>query len=217
MNTDMNNWEQTSTELFWTEIAPAEHVLQVYENDSVFLDALAGFVGGGINTGDGVIVIATRPHLDALEARLSSLGVNVPSLIAHDSYIPLEANEMLAKFTVDGWPDEELFIETLSGIICRAVKGGRSIRAFGEMVAILWAQGNKDATVHLELLWNRLCEDVELSLFCAYPKSGFADEMDSSMMHICNAHSHLVKGSGISLTEMRYQVTLCDALGVIAI
>lgn len=207
MRQELNDWASTTPDIFWSEIAPAEHVLQIYENDAVFLDALAGFVGGGINAGDAIIVIATRQHLDALEARLTSFGVHVRALIDNGRYIPLDASDTLAKFMVDGWPDEQLFIAAVSGIIRKAANGGRRIRAFGEMVALLWAKGHNGATVHLEHLWNKICENVELSLFCAYPKSGFTQDMNTSIMHICGAHSHQIKGSGITLTEIQYQPT----------
>ncbi len=51
-------WQKSNTDAFWSEIASCDHVVQIYENDGVFVDALAGFVGGGINTGECVIVIA---------------------------------------------------------------------------------------------------------------------------------------------------------------
>jgi NAD(P)H-hydrate repair Nnr-like enzyme with NAD(P)H-hydrate epimerase domain len=57
------NCNLAKSEIFWGEIAPCDHVLQIYEDDDIFLDALTGFVGGGINAGDAVIVIATATHL----------------------------------------------------------------------------------------------------------------------------------------------------------
>src|ERR1700755_1434322 len=110
----MNNttWKRTSADIFWGEIAPCDHVVQIYENDGIFLDALAGFVGGGINCGDGVIIIATRGHLDALERRLLSYGVHIDTLVAEGLYVALDAELVLSKFMVDGWPDERLFTQT---------------------------------------------------------------------------------------------------------
>src|SRR5688500_4020280 len=105
----MNNWKKIDTDIFWGEIAPTDHVLQIYENDEVFLDALAGFVGGGINAGDCVIVIATDAHLQALNNRLSSYGVHVPTLVSDERYVPLNAEATLSRFMVNGWPDETLF------------------------------------------------------------------------------------------------------------
>jgi hypothetical protein len=34
--------------IFWGEISPCEHIAQFYDTDAVFLDTLAGFIGGGL-------------------------------------------------------------------------------------------------------------------------------------------------------------------------
>ena len=199
-----SDWHQSKSDVFWGEIAPCDHVVQIYEDDEVFIDVLAGFVGGGINAGDCVIVIATDSHLKALESRLKNFGVHVDSLIYNNCYIPLDAEKTLAKFMVNGWPDETLFMDVVSKLLTRARKNKRNVRAFGEMVALLWAQGQCGATVHLEHLWNKFCENEIFCLFCAYPKSGFTEDMKVSMQNLCGAHSKMIHASDKPLTELLY-------------
>ena len=189
------NWTSIPADIFWGEIAPCDHVVQVYENDAYFLDALAAFVIGGFEAGETSIVIATDRHLKALSSLLLKNGYEVGQLIARNLYIPVDANETLARFMINGWPDETLFAETVSALLNKAEYGKRKIRAFGEMVAILWAEGLNGATVHLEHLWNNFLAQKKFPLFCAYPKSGFTDDMGSSIYHICREHSKLISGS----------------------
>ncbi len=203
--TNMSDWELCKADIFWGEIAPCDHVLQIYENDGVFLDTLAGFVGGGINAGDCCIVIATTVHLEALESRLTNYGIQVHDLISESRYIPLNAEETLSKFMVNDWPDEALFNKTISGVIEKSGGSDRRIRAFGEMVALLWAKGNNGATVQLEYLWNKFCEKQSLCLFCAYPKSGFTDDIGRSVMHVCHSHSKMIGETNKQLTEITYK------------
>jgi hypothetical protein len=208
MKMDNNElWKKSDTDIFWAEIAPCEHIVQIYESDEVFLDALTGFVGGGIKTNESVIVIASQAHLNSLHERLNSYAIRVDDLISEERYIPLDADLILSKFMVNNWPDEELFIKTVASLMGSLRKHDRPIRAFGEMVAILWAKGNSGATVYLEHLWNRFCEKAAFCLFCAYPKNGFTEDMNSSMQHICSAHSKMIKGSGSSLTALQYKST----------
>lgn len=200
-----DNWRHSKADVFWGEIAPCDHVIQIYENEGIFLDALSGFVGGGINSGDCCIIIATESHVAALENRLSSYGIKVDNLISEKRYVPLNAEETLSKFMVNGWPDEHRFNKTVSELIEEFSCDNRRIRAFGEMVAILWAQGYNGATVQLEHLWNKFCEKQSFCLFCAYPKSGFTEDINTSIMHICGSHSKMISGSEKQLTEVTYK------------
>ena len=121
-----------------------------------------------------------------------SQGFDIAAVAATDQYIALDADEALAKFMRKGWPDDELFQNFIEQLLARAQSRGRRVRAFGEMVAILWAQGNNGATVRLEHLWNRMCHDKTFSLFCAYPRSGFTQSTIASIKEIFDAHSRLV-------------------------
>ncbi|HUQ70200.1 MAG TPA: MEDS domain-containing protein [Planctomycetaceae bacterium] len=178
-----------AVDVFWGEIAPSEHLVQFYSDDVAFLDSLEGFVAGGIKAGDAVIVIATPSHHDALEERLAAQGVDLDTAIARMEYFPLDAEITLSRFMVNGWPDEARFNQVVTDVIAAARRDGKRVRAFGEMVAVLWAQGHSGATVRLEHLWHKYCQADGLSLFCAYPKSGFTKDAEDSLGEICAAHS----------------------------
>ncbi len=180
--------------VFWGEIAPCEHMVQIYGDDDVFLDALEGFVAGGLHKGDAVVIIATASHRIALERRLLAQGVDLLGVRAHEQYIALDVEETLAKFMVKGWPDDELFKQVITAVLTRARLSGRRVRAFGEMVAILWGRGENGATVRLEHLWHKLCQAEAFSLFCAYPKIGFTQDAEASIRDICAAHSKVIAG-----------------------
>lgn len=198
------NWQIKNADVFWGEVAPCQHLLQLYENENVFLSTLEGFVKNGFDSGESVIVLATRAHLQTLQIRLQFQGYKLSSLKAKDLFIPLEANEALAKFMVNDWPEEALFIPFVSSVISRASAGGRKVRAFGEMVALLWENGLSGATVHLEQLWERYLHKEPLNLFCAYPKSGFTRDAHLSLQDICACHSMLIAGDSKPTTEIFY-------------
>jgi hypothetical protein len=182
----------SGTNVFWGEIAPYEHIAQFYEHEGVLLDTLVGFIGGGLKAGESAIVIATTEHLKVLEERLAASSVDVATARSRDQYITLVAEEALAMFMVKQWPDDKLFSDLVTELIERARVKGRRVRAFGEMVALLWARGDEAATIRLEYLWHQICQSQKFSLFCAYPKTGFTEDPSKSIDQICAAHSRII-------------------------
>jgi hypothetical protein len=186
---------QYSTGLFWKKAASCEHVVQLYRDEKILLDALEGFVGNGLRADDqGVIVIATAGHLHELEKRIRAGGIDVDRVRWQNRYFALLAEEFLRGFMVNGWPDEEMFVEAIGDIIERARGSGREVRIFGEMVAVLWGRGLFSATVRLEQLWSKLTQSEDLRVFCAYPAG---DELSRAPMpfdDICAEHSRVIPG-----------------------
>lgn len=193
MISNSSDCRHRQAEIFWGEIAPCEHSVQIYDEDGAFLDCLAGYVSGGLTAGEAVVIIAKPAHLHSLEFRLRAKGMNLPAAGMKGQYFSFDAEESLSKFMVQGWPDEGLFKQFVDSLLSRARgKSNRRVRAFGEMVAILWAEGHHGATVRLEHLWHQLCQEADLSLFCAYPKAGFTQDADTSIRAICDAHSKVI-------------------------
>ena len=186
------NFQSGDSSIFWGEIAPCEHIAQFYEHDAVLLDTLTGFIAGGLKAGEGTIVIATAEHLKAIDERLVESGVDVAAAQLRDQYITLGADEALSRFMVNRWPDDQLFADLVAELINRARGNGRRVRAFGEMVALLWARGDAAATIRLEHLWHNICQSQLFSLFCAYPKTGFTEDPSESLAEICAVHSKII-------------------------
>ena len=102
----VEKWETSNIQVFWGEIAPCDHLVQVYENEKIFLDTLEGFAGTGFLANDSVVIIATSTHLTSLNARLRSQGFDLSTLIESDQYIPIDAEDLLSILLVDNWIDE---------------------------------------------------------------------------------------------------------------
>jgi hypothetical protein len=191
LNPDVH-FQSNGNQVFWGEIAPCEHIAQFYEHDGVLLDTLSGFIGGGLIAGESTIIIATSEHLRALRERLVAANVDLVTAIIEDRYITLNAEIALSSFMVGEWPDDQLFADLVTGLIRRARVNDGRVRAFGEMVALLWARGHVAATVRLEYLWQQYCQNRNFSLLCAYPKAGFTKDPLNSMAEICAAHTRVL-------------------------
>jgi len=183
----------------WHDAENNGHVVQFYSDDSFLLDSLSKFVGNALVAGDAAVIIATRAHLDALAHRLADRALNVGKATREGRYIALDAADTLAKFMRNGQPDANTFVETIGPVIARAAAAAQSegsrVAAFGEMVALLWADGQAEAAIKLEQLWNDLARQHAFSLRCAYPITGFHDEAHAApFFKICSEHSSVIPG-----------------------
>jgi hypothetical protein len=178
---------------YWTALGRSEHVAQFYEDDAALMDSVAGFIGAGFSDEESVIVIATKAHREGVHERLRDLGHDPIRAQMLGHFFPLDAAETLIRISRDGQPCGRLFSHVVGRLVARASHCGRPLRAFGEMVALLWQAGNPKGVLHLEELWNDLGRMHSFKLFCGYPASGFSGEADAKpLRHICKAHTRII-------------------------
>lgn len=156
------------------------HFIQFYKSEADLLRPLGYYIEDGIRAGETCIVIATDARLQQLNEQLERLGVIVHEVQAKGQYITLDAAETMSKFMVDGMPDRSRFFDEIGSLVSGIIKKGSSIRAYGEMVALLWKQGNKNAVITLENLWEECIGAHSFALYCAYPELHFV--MDAEVL-----------------------------------
>lgn len=149
------------------------HLVHFYTDDKTLIGNLHEYVSTGLGSNATCLVIATSDHINMLQKALSK-NIDIAAAQECGRYVTLDAHEALKSFMVKGMPNEVLFRRHV-GELMHAVltRHGKPVRAYGEMVAILWKAGNKKAVLELEKMWNRLAEEYEFSLYCAYPELHF--------------------------------------------
>jgi CheY-like chemotaxis protein len=177
----------------WSAMGESEHFVQFYESDEYLIESIDGFVQAALTTGNSSVVVATAEHRLALQRKLAAGGVDVADAMESGRYVVLDAAAMLAKFMADGAPNAQRFRDTIGPVIAQLAEGGRRVHAFGEMVALLWADGNRDGAIRLEELWNDLGREHRFVLFCAYPMACFGDANDADPFNgLCGCHSRVI-------------------------
>jgi hypothetical protein len=170
-----------------------EHFVKFYEHDEELVQTVVPYLAVGLHSGDVTVVIATEAHRRAFETELVSNGVDIALAQANGSLLALEAESTLAAIVLDGQIDRDAFHEVIGGLIRQAANSGRRIRAFGEMVALLWDAGAVLAAIELEGLWNEIGHELEFSLFCAYPSASVVGhEHAEALQQVCRMHSSVV-------------------------
>jgi len=190
----------------WDGRTTQAHSVQFYEEDRFLLEELSRFIGAALGAGEAGVVIATPDHRAALEQRLRERGLDLRRATAEGRFVAVDAAETLAQFMVDGQPDAARFAERVGGLLARAAGVARGARpqvvAFGEMVALLWMEGQPEAALRLEQLWNDLAQTHAFDLRCAYPLTFFAQAGDTEpIRQICAAHSHVIPAESYTLLD----------------
>lgn len=168
------------------------HAVHFYGHDDELFPALVGFVGAGLFE-ECVRVVASAEHRHRLTRSLD------PTFLARAQaegrFILMDAAETLGRIMRGGLPDPQLFEMAVGTPLRRAAAEHGRVRAYGEMVALLWAQGRAAAAMRLEDMWNDLQRQVAFPLLCAYPLSLGFEHADDALGQICARHSTYSRAS----------------------
>jgi MEDS: MEthanogen/methylotroph, DcmR Sensory domain len=176
-------------------LAAEEHVVQLYGRDDRLLTRNVGrYLDEGLKRGDGLLVIGTPEHRSSFVHYLSG-GARYSKAVLEGRLVFLDAASTLGRFMVDGLPDAALF-DAVVGEVLRNVRGNAGhtgVRAYGEMVGLLWVAGNIAGAARLEEMWNELLRSSDIRLFCAYPIDVFSSDFDGqSIDAVLGSHTHLL-------------------------
>jgi hypothetical protein len=176
------------------------HAVRFYENRESLAKIVGRFLGEGFVVGLPAIVIATPEHRDAIRRVLTSHYFDLDRLQAADGLILVDAAAALSQFMIDGMPDAVRFTDTMTPLIQKAGRGRNHcvIRAYGEMVDVLWKGGQTAAAIRLEMLWNQLAQTHAFALLCGYSMGHFYK--DASQSDIRRQHTHVISDSGEHIT-----------------
>jgi PAS domain S-box-containing protein len=171
-----------------------DHAVQFYENEAFLATVVAEFLATGLTAGEPIIVIATTPHCRAFTRQLGALGIDAHAARRSGQLRILDARKTLAQFMRGDAPDRDRFFDSLGRVILDAQAGreGLPVRAYGEMVDVLWKDGNTEGAIELERMWNELATRYHFSLLCAYALANFCHASDSDAFgRLCAEHDHV--------------------------
>ncbi len=178
------------------EPGPEGHFVQLYGADERALARnVARYLWDGLKLGEGLLVIATSEHSEAIERELTALGGDSHAAVQRNQLVFRDAKDLLASFMLDGQPDWSCFEKNVGAAIetLRAGRDHTGLRAYGEMVGVLWSAGQVQSAIRVEEFWNRLLKSNDMKLFCSYPIDLFGEEAHGAAVDgILCAHTHLL-------------------------
>jgi hypothetical protein len=170
------------------------HAVQFYRDEPSLFTTVATFLSEGLIARQPAIVIATEPHREAIIEHLCGRLIDCDNALRKGQLVLLDAHDTLGLFMIDGSPDPKLFAQAIEPLIEGMLvdKSQSVIRAYGEMVDVLWKQGQSDAAIKLEILWNKLALKYRFALLCGYAMGNFYKQ-SKQMAQVRAQHSHVLK------------------------
>lgn len=170
-----------------------DHALHLYDDDTALATTVATFLGPGFAADDAIIAIGTRAHVAAIEQRLRSDGRDVDEAVRTGRYVSLDARPVIARLLRNGLPTTETFADVVGRHIERLAVEHGNVRAFGEIVSLLWQDGKRTAALRLEDLWNDALGYHPLTLVCGYATRVVGAESGAAAKRIAAAHTHILR------------------------
>jgi len=167
---------------------PCGHIVYPYTDEGLVGQAVSLFASAGLRDGEGVVLIMSADHCEAIRLRLQMEGISMEAYERSGQLLCVTSEDLLAKFVANGVLDEKLFKSTIAGIIEKARANGRGgtrarVRVFGEMVSQL-RHKDLQATTRLEELWNEVIKEHSVALLCTYALDHTADHLPETLIDL---------------------------------
>ena len=204
-------WEQVVV-----DAAPHDHIVQLYQDQDFLNSAVCRFVGAGLANGEGIILFPTLTHWNAFRTRLEAEGVDVHAARHRGQLTVVDANELLPRFMRDSMPDPRVFKGVIGDIFGQVRAGGsyQKMRAWGELVDVLWERGDVAASMNLEDLFDQLNKKIGIAMFCSYLTDNFNGDVHAHMLpRLGTNHSHLIPVEDYARLERAVADALRETVG----
>jgi DNA-binding NarL/FixJ family response regulator len=170
------------------------HEVSFYPDDASFLLGFTHCIESALEAGNAAIVVATESHRKSLLQSLQADGVDIAAAIKQGRYIPVDVAEILSAIMVNHLPDPVRLSNVAGNLIERAAKAATGKRprvaVCGECPLTLWAQGEAEAAIQLEHLWDGVAKTYDAAVLCGYVlKSSQREQEPDVYNRICAKHS----------------------------
>jgi len=204
----------------WAQVvadaAPRDHIVQLYQDQDFLNSAVCRFAGAALANGEGIILVPTLTHWNAIRPRLEAEGVEVAAARERGQLTVVDADAFLPRFMRDAMPDSSVFLGLAADVIGQARAEGRypKVRWWGEMVNVLWERGDVAASMNLEDLFDRLAKQHDIAIFCSFLMDNFNGEVHAHMLpRLGTNHSHLIPVEDYARLERAVADALRETVG----
>lgn len=183
-----------------------QHLVQFYTDEAALIRSVSRYVIEGLDARKSVVLVTSRERQDAL---FSFLDQSFGDLVVLDS------ERTIGELFPDGKFSPRRFDAIVGGAMREAVSRSRShgVRAYGDMVDVLWQRGSVSDAVELERYWNDLQAQLPFDLYCAYNVDLFGEFDPQAVAATLCQHSSIVSDGRSNELRSSLEFAMYETLG----
>ncbi len=194
------------------------HIVQLYQDDNFYGEAVSHFAAEGLVRDESIILVATQPHWENISRRLASKGLNLDDRFNQGQLTVLDADATLPRFMAGSMPDGGIFKDLAGKTIEKARAGGKfpRVRWWGEMVNVLYVNGNGAGSNRLEELFDEVAHEQSIAIFCSFLMDKFDLRIyDEAFTNICRTHRHVIPAEDYASHSEAINRAIAEVIGEI--
>jgi DNA-binding NarL/FixJ family response regulator len=180
-------------------VAGNRHTVQFHADDSHYLDEVSDLVGATLRSGEQVVIVTSEATRNGVTQRLQARQMNLAMLAERGQYIAQDSALALSQAMNGGRPDKERLAEIIHGLDRLRLSGPDGPRErltiFGDMTVSLCRNGDFEAALELERIWDELTRALPFFTVCSYPIDCFEhSDARHQLSNVCAQHSAITSG-----------------------
>jgi hypothetical protein len=194
------------------------HIVQLYQDDDFYGEAISHFAAEGLVRNESVILVATKPHWKNISGRLRAKGFDTEELFRRGQLTLLDAEGTLPKFMRGNLPDGDIFKPLARETIAKARAGGKfpRVRWWGEMVNVLYVEGNPHGSNRLEQFFDEVAHEESIPIFCSFLMDKFDPKIyEEAFGNVCSTHSHVIPADDYAQHRLLVNRAIAEVIGEI--
>jgi DNA-binding NarL/FixJ family response regulator len=180
-------------------VARSRHTVQFHSSDSHALDEISQLVAATLRSGEQVVIITSEETRTGVAQRLHGRQIDLAMLTEQGQYVAQDSALALSHMMPDGRLDKERVAEMAHRLdLWRRAPRNRPpgrLTIVGDMGAALCRNGDFEAAMELEQVWNDLTCSLPFFTVCRYPLDCFGNpEALNLLTNVCAAHTAVTSG-----------------------
>jgi signal transduction histidine kinase len=188
-----------------------DHAVCFHDGAIGLVTEVADYLEPALSDRGAGLLLARRSRIEPLQRLLSQRGLNLAELRERGQVLVVDAEGLSEVCAGDTQAVDARFGTCIAQEVRGLVNRWGHVRAFGEAVDCLAADGHHTRALSLESRWTALQREVPFDLLCGYEFQRFGPGAgEQAFQHVCDAHTdvYALDGEAWTVDRLRREVAV---------